>query len=409
VKTLRPLALGLGLIVIGAGMTRGEDGLRPTFRPPIPDRIVLDPVDPARVWRAIRPALAKGRRPELVDQLLAVFTDPNPSRTTTGWYRGGKSRYGWAWLAGRFDADRDGVVTAGEFGASDHAEAWKALDRDRDGKVSPDDLDWSDRSPWARNARQVSSRFSQIDADTDGRISAGEWQKYFRAASKGKDEMTLDDFRDHMAPDPERRPVFSFEYRMARAKVILNGDIGSMFEGPGVGELAPDFTLETLQGSRPHTLSASSGKRPVVLIFGNYTCPPHRSETGVLEQLYRRYGGRVDFLRVYVREAHPVDGWRNQVNDRAGIHVSQPVDQAGRRAMAERCSAELKLTMPMVVDSIDDAVGHAYSGMPERLYVIDHEGMVAYKGGRGPFGFLPGEMEQSLAMLLLDRAGPVRP
>src|SRR5262249_12899685 len=31
-------------------------------------------------------------------------------------------------------------------------------------------------------------------------------------------------------------------------------------------------------------------------------------------------------------------------------------------------------------------------------------GKVAYKGGRGPFGFKAGEMEQALAMLLLDQA-----
>jgi hypothetical protein len=40
--------------------------------------------------------------------------------------------------------------------------------------------------------------------------------------------------------------------------------------------------------------------------------------------------------------------------------------------------------------------------MPDRLYLIDRQGIVAYKGGRGPFGYKVGEMEQSLIMLLLD-------
>jgi hypothetical protein len=40
--------------------------------------------------------------------------------------------------------------------------------------------------------------------------------------------------------------------------------------------------------------------------------------------------------------------------------------------------------------------------MPDRLYVIDAEGRIAYKGGRGPFGFRPAEMEQSLAMAILE-------
>ena len=62
------------------------------------------------------------------------------------------------------------------------------------------------------------------------------------------------------------------------------------------------------------------------------------------------------------------------------------------------------MTMPLVVDEIDDRVGHAYSGMPDRLYLIDRAGRVAYKGGRGPFGFKPAELDQAIAMLLLDEA-----
>ena len=58
----------------------------------------------------------------------------------------------------------------------------------------------------------------------------------------------------------------------------------------------------------------------------------------------------------------------------------------------------------MVVDEIDDRVGIAYSGMPDRLYVVDSRGRVAYKGGRGPFGYKPSELEQALVMLLLDEA-----
>jgi hypothetical protein len=92
-------------------------------------------------------------------------------------------------------------------------------------------------------------------------------------------------------------------------------------------------------------------------------------------------------------------------NDRAGIVVKQPIVQEERDLVAHRCCNALAVTMPMVVDDIDDRVGHLYSGMPDRLYVLDRAGHVVYKSGRGPFGFLPGEMEQALAMLLLDQPG----
>ncbi len=118
--------------------------------------------------------------------------------------------------------------------------------------------------------------------------------------------------------------------------------------------------------------------------------------------MHRRYRDRVAFLGIYVREAHPTDGWPLPRNEKAGIALSQPVDRAERFAVAKKCCTLLKMTMPLLVDELDDRVGHAYSGMPDRLYVIDRSGRVAYKGGRGPFGFKSGEMEQSLIMTLLD-------
>jgi hypothetical protein len=52
------------------------------------------------------------------------------------------------------------------------------------------------------------------------------------------------------------------------------------------------------------------------------------------------------------------------------------------------------------VDRIDDPVNNRYSGLPSRLYLIDRQGKVAYKSGRGPFGFKPAELEHSLVLLL---------
>ena len=65
------------------------------------------------------------------------------------------------------------------------------------------------------------------------------------------------------------------------------------------------------------------------------------------------------------------------------------------------------MSIPLVVDKIDDQVGHLYSGMPDRLYLIDRAGKVAYKGGRGPFGFKPLELEQQIAMLLAEETPTV--
>ena len=90
-------------------------------------------------------------------------------------------------------------------------------------------------------------------------------------------------------------------------------------------------------------------------------------------------------------------------NDSNDIKVRQPATAKERTAVAKTCCTSLGITMPMVVDDMDDRVGHLYSGMPDRLYVLDADGRVIYKGGRGPFGFKVGEMEQALVMHLLDK------
>lgn len=89
-------------------------------------------------------------------------------------------------------------------------------------------------------------------------------------------------------------------------------------------------------------------------------------------------------------------------NDRVGVAVAQPKSNFQRTEVASRCHDLLEMSMPMLVDELNDRVGRAYSGMPDRLYVIDRQGKVAFKSGRGPFRFSPGEMEQALIMLLLD-------
>ncbi len=50
---------------------------------------------------------------------------------------------------------------------------------------------------------------------------------------------------------------------------------------------------------------------------------------------------------------------------------------------------EFALEMPALVDEMDDSVSTAYGAIPERLYAIDRDGKVAYKGGMGVMFFKP--------------------
>jgi len=105
---------------------------------------------------------------------------------------------------------------------------------------------------------------------------------------------------------------------------------------------------------------------------------------------------------VYIREAHPSDGWKMESNERVGVSLEQPKTTEARHLAASACCQSLQLSMPLLVDTIDDQVNRSYSGFPDRLYLLDRAGKVIYKGGRGPFGYKPRELEQSLLMYLLD-------
>jgi hypothetical protein len=109
-----------------------------------------------------------------------------------------------------------------------------------------------------------------------------------------------------------------------------------------------------------------------------------------------RYRGRVSFLAVYVKEAHPEDGWVLSENRDAHIAVVDPRDDDERDAVAASCAVALRLNMPMAVDALDNEVARAYGGWPDRLYLVGSDGRISYQGGEGPFGFKPEELEDAI-------------
>lgn len=112
------------------------------------------------------------------------------------------------------------------------------------------------------------------------------------------------------------------------------------------------------------------------------------------------YKDRAHLYIVYILEAHPEDGWKVRSNERDGIKVLQPKTYEERAKVAGECMADLKLPIPCLVDDMKNTAQKAYAGWPDRLYVIDAEGNVAYRGDPGPRGFRPAEAEAALKKLL---------
>ena len=345
-------------------------------------------------------------RPESVKMFLSIARGGN-IHAASGWFGPARTRFDFASLVQRW-----GEPTESGFALSERAEPadlLARLDRNRDGRIAAEDLDWSDRNPWVQHAYLANRFFRKMDGNGDGQLTSQEWQAFFDKAAGSGETVSFEGFRDALLAGsaggfhPGDRPTVA----MLLAG-LASGEIGSLQEGPAIGSPAPDFTLKTVDGQGAVTLSSLFGDKPTVLVFGNYTCGPFRSMYPGVEPVAARFHDRANFLFVYVREAHPCNGWCMASNEQAGVHVEQPTDDAARLQVANTCVSLLKPTIPVVVDGVDDTVGNLYSAMPARLYVIDRHGRVAYQSGRGPFGFKVGEMEQALVGTLLEEI-PVPP
>src|SRR5881392_2129065 len=112
--------------------------------------------------------------------------------------------------------------------------------------------------------------------------------------------------------------------------------------------------------------------------------------------MYEKYRGKVAFYVVYIGEAHPSDAWQLPSNLEDKVIYESPKSLSERSDLAEVCVTKLGIKLTAVVDRIDDAVERAYTGWPDRLYLIDKDGRIAYKSRPGPFGFKPADLETAL-------------
>ena len=155
------------------------------------------------------------------------------------------------------------------------------------------------------------------------------------------------------------------------------------------GAPAPDFTAHRLGGDgavSADMLSLSDLRgAPVSLIFGCYTCPIFRQQTDRMKQLIAEHGAAVRFLFVYVREAHPTDGWNTRSNREAGIAYAQPVTLEERAKVAADWRRAFAIGGPLALDWPDNRINADYAGSPERLYVLDAGGVVTFRSEQGPY------------------------
>jgi hypothetical protein len=107
-----------------------------------------------------------------------------------------------------------------------------------------------------------------------------------------------------------------------------------------------------------------------------------------MQTMYDTYGDIAEFRIVYINEAHASDSsWPVEYAEEKGI--TEHDDYGERCSTADMLLADKSITIPTVIDGMDNAVNEAYSASPDRAFIVRTDGKLALASGRGPWGFAP--------------------
>lgn len=108
-----------------------------------------------------------------------------------------------------------------------------------------------------------------------------------------------------------------------------------------------------------------------------------------MQELYEEFGDLAEFRIVYINEAHAEDSsWPVPYAAEKGIGEHE--DYGARCSTAEMLLTDKELTIPCIIDGMDNAVNQAYNGWPDRVFVVRTDGRLAVAAAKGPWGFVPG-------------------
>jgi type I thyroxine 5'-deiodinase len=94
-------------------------------------------------------------------------------------------------------------------------------------------------------------------------------------------------------------------------------------------------------------------------------------------------------------------------NEKEDVCYPQPRVLADRVAIANDFVKRFHYDVPVALDDMGNAAENVYAAWPERLYVVDENGKIAFKGKPGPFGYHPEEVEAWLEARFARTGSPV--
>lgn len=156
-----------------------------------------------------------------------------------------------------------------------------------------------------------------------------------------------------------------YRYKKFTTKLLLR-DMRFHKSAPKAGEPFPEFKLETTEGN---TISKQDfvGDKPLLMIFGSLTCPMTASAMPKIMGLHNKFGDKVEFVLLNVREAHP------------GENVPQPEHAENKLEHARQLKQLYGVDWTVATDDIDGSLHRALDPKPNSAFLMDTSGTVIFR------------------------------
>ncbi len=165
----------------------------------------------------------------------------------------------------------------------------------------------------------------------------------------------------------EPAPHVAHEYRYQRFTTsLLLRDLRFRKDSAKPGVSFPPFEIVATNGDRLVNQDVF-GDKPVIFIFGSMTCPMTASAAPSVQELFDRFGDQVEFVMLYVREAHP------------GEHFSQSETMEEKLEHARALKDFYGISWTVAADSIDGDLHRALDPKPNSAFLMNSEGKILFR------------------------------
>jgi thiol-disulfide isomerase/thioredoxin len=159
--------------------------------------------------------------------------------------------------------------------------------------------------------------------------------------------------------------VSSYRYKRFTTSLLFR-DLRFGKKAAGPGESFPLFELVTTSGDRLNNRNVF-GDKPVLLIFGSMTCPMTASAAPSLQKLYDEFGDHINFIMLYVREAHPGENYRQAESMEEKLEHSRTLKEF------------YGIQWTVAADNLDGDLHRALDPKPNSAFLMNKEGTILFR------------------------------